>query len=224
MVVLILLIIFPLVLILTQLFFGLTGYVGYSIYKIAFIVPPLIYCYVHAISIPNRIVKFRNWRNGLGTSIGIGLCAVLIFWGLYYLLGDLLLDQDRIVRQLEEQFSVTAATVFFIAPFTIILNSLLEEFFYRGFGFGLLVEKNKVLGYLLPATVYTIEHVLFFQEWLDLLPFAIASAGLFIFAIVLEKIYAATNTLVAPWIIHIFGDVAMMGVAVWMLYQPASGT
>ena len=112
---------------------------------------------------------------------------------------------------------MTATTVLLIAPFTIIINSLLEEFFYRGFSFGLLAKKNAIVGYLLPAAVYTAQHVLFFREWLDPIPFIIATAGLFVFALILSKVYSATQTIVAPWIIHIFGDIAMMGIAVTLL-------
>jgi membrane protease YdiL (CAAX protease family) len=213
-------VVLPLAIILAQLAAGVTGAIGYSAYKIAFLLPPLIYCRLHGISVRRDVLKLQNWRRGLKWTLALGLLAILIFWGAYFALGDLLLDQSKIVAKIGTQFSVNSRTVFLIAPITIVLNSLLEEFFYRGFAFGLLVQRNRAVGYVLPAVVFTVQHVLFIYDWMGWVPFAMAVAGLFVFAVVLERVYAETETLVAPWIIHVFGDVAMMGIAVTMLFAP----
>ena len=118
-------IILPLAVILLQLAVGVSGALGYSIYKITFIVPPLIYCRVHRISLRDDILKLSNWRRGLKRSCALGILAILIFWGVYYALGDLLLDKEMITAKIETQFGVNAATVFLVAPFTILLNSFL---------------------------------------------------------------------------------------------------
>lgn len=196
---------------------SLWGVFGYSLYKIFFLVPPLIYCRVRGIGVLGEILKLRNWRQCLSVAVWLGGLAVLIFWGTYYLLSDLLLDKALIVEKIGDQFSVTASTVLLIAPVTIFANSLLEEFFYRGFAFGLLVKRQRWLGILLPATVFTVQHTLFIYHWVTPLPFAIAVVGLFVFALVLQKIYEKADSIVAPWLIHVFGDVAMMGIAVTML-------
>ena len=211
-------IILPLAVILLQLAVGVSGALGYSIYKITFIVPPLIYCRVHRISLRDDILKLSNWRRGLKRSCALGILAILIFWGVYYALGDLLLDKEMITAKIETQFGVNAATVFLVAPFTILLNSFLEEFFYRGFAFGLLVKKQRRLGYLLPATVFTVQHLLFIYHWVTPLPFCMAVVGLFIFALVLEKMYEKADSIVAPWLIHMCGDLAMMSIALSMLW------
>jgi membrane protease YdiL (CAAX protease family) len=213
-------VVLPLAIILAQLAADVTGAIGYSAYKIAFLLPPLIYCRLHGISVRRDVLKLQNWRRGLKWTLALGLLAILIFWGAYFALGDLLLDQSKIVAKIGTQFSVNSRTVFVIAPITIVLNSLLEEFFYRGFAFGLLVQRNRAVGYVLPAVVFTVQHVLFIYDWMGWVPFAMAVAGLFVFAVVLERVYAETETLVAPWIIHVFGDVAMMGIAVTMLFAP----
>jgi membrane protease YdiL (CAAX protease family) len=194
------------------------GVVGYSLYKVCFLVPPLIYCRVHGIRIFGDILKLGNWRRCLSVALWLGGLAVLIFWGVYYFLGDLLLDKAMVAEKIGDQFSVTASTVFLIAPVTIFLNSFLEEFFYRGFAFGLLVKKHRWLGYLLPATVFTVQHILFIYHWVTPLPFGMAVVALFVLALVLEKLYEKADSIVAPWLLHAFGDLAMMGIAVTMLW------
>ena len=215
--VLALLTLLPLGMIGLQLVLGLDGVLGYSLYKLLFIILPLAYCRTVGVRIGADILKPRNWRRGLPAAVGLGILAVVVFWGAYYWLGDLLLDKAMIARKIGLQFSVTASTVLLIAPITIFVNSLLEEFFYRGFAFGQLVRRNRVLGYTLPATAFTVQHVLFIYHWVTPLPFALAVLGLLVFALVLQKAYEATDSIVAPWVIHILGDVAMMGIAVTML-------
>ena len=221
MLVLIALILLPLAVIGVQLALDLDsvlGVVGYSLYKVCFLVPPLIYCRVHGIRVFGDILKLGNWRRCLSVALWLGGLAVLIFWGVYYFLGDLLLDKAMVAEKIGDQFSVTASTVFMIAPVTIFLNSFLEEFFYRGFAFGLLVKKHRWLGYLLPAMVFTVQHILFIYHWVTPLPFGMAVVALFVLALVLEKLYEKADSIVAPWLVHAFGDLAMMGIAVTMLW------
>jgi uncharacterized protein len=214
---LILLTLLPLVVIGVQLTLGLKGVVGYSLYKLMFLIPPLLYCRRYGIRIGADILKLRHWRHGLPWALGLGTLAVVIFWVAYYWLGDLLLDKAMITRKIGSQFSVTARTVLLIAPVTIFFNSLLEEFFYRGFAFGLLVRKNRSLGIWLPAVAFTVQHLLFIYHWVTPVPMAMAIVGLMVFALVLEKAYEVADSIVAPWVIHVLGDVAMMGIAVTLL-------
>ena len=50
---------------------------------------------------------------------------------------------------------------------------------------------------------------------LPLLPL-VAIAGPSVLALLLEDLYARYDTILAPWLVHADGDVAMMGIAVTM--------
>jgi len=214
---LILLIILPLGVIGVQLLLDLHGAAGYSIYKLFLLFPPLVYCRMRGISVLGDVLKVRNWRRCLPAAIALGCGAVALFWSAYFLLGDLLLDKAMIAAKVARQSGITAATVLLVAPATIFVNSLLEEFFYRGIAFGLLVRRQRLSGYLLPAAAFTTQHVLFMYHWVAPLPLAMAIAGLFVFALLLQRIYEKADSIVAPWVVHVLGDVAMMGVAVAIL-------
>jgi membrane protease YdiL (CAAX protease family) len=212
------------VIIAAQVLLGATGIWGNSVYKLSFILPPLIYCVVQRIGLARDIFKWRNWRNDLPLALILGIVAAAIFLGAYAAIGNLLLDKAAITAKIQTQFSVSASTVLLIAPATIIVNSLIEEFFYRGFAFGLLAPKRPWIGTLLPATVFTVQHVLFIYHWVSALPLALAVVSLFVFALALQALYAKSDSIVAPWIVHILGDVAMMLIAVELVFkavQPA---
>ena len=220
-VILVTLILLPLAVIGVQIYFDLGqawGSAGYSIYKLFFLIPPLIYCRVEGIHIFKDIFILKNWRRYLAFAVGLGVLSLIIFWGAYFSLrGVLEIDEELIVRSTGEQFGVTRSNVLFVAPLTIFLNSLLEEFFHRGFSFGLLVKKNRWLGYLLPASVFTVQHMLFIYQWSTPLKLTIAVVALFVFALVLQAIYEKAQSLVTPWVIHVIADIAMMGIAVWLI-------
>lgn len=219
--ILVTLILLPLAVVGFQLVFKLGetwGSIGYSLYKVFFLIPPLIYCRMKGVDVLRDIFILKNWRRYLSVAVGLGILALAIFWGAYYSLrGVLQIDEDLIVRSTAEQFGVTKHNVLYVAPLTIFLNSLLEEFFHRGFSFGLLVKKNRWLGYLLPATVFTVQHILFIYQWSTPLKLIIAVVALFVFALVLQKVYEKAQSLITPWVIHIFADIAMMGIAVWLI-------
>jgi membrane protease YdiL (CAAX protease family) len=213
------LVVLPLVIIAVQMVLGTTGWLANSIYKLSFIIPPVLYCRAQGLRLGRDIFKWQNWRNDLRLALGLGIAAAAIFLGAYALFGGLLIDKPAITLKIREQFSVTAATVLMIAPVTIVINSLVEEFFYRGFAFGQLAPRRPWIGTLLPAAVFTIQHLLFIYHWVTALPLALAIGGLFVFALVLQALYAHAESIVAPWLVHILGDIAMMLIAVELVFK-----
>ncbi len=211
------LLLLPLAIIALQIASGATGGLANGIYKVGFIVPPIVYCRVHGIHIGSDIFRWQNSRNGLGLSLVIGLVTAIIFVAFYAACGHLLVDKRAIAEKIQQQFGVTAGTVLLIAPWTIMINSLIEEFFYRGFSFGLIAKQRPLLGTLLPAAVFTVQHLMFAYHWVG--PGIVA---LLVFSLVEQAMYAAADSIVAPWIIHICGDLAMMAIAMDLIYrQPA---
>ena len=181
MIALISLVLLPLAVIAVQIWLdldSLLGILGYSLYKVFFLIPPLIYCQSVGISVLDDVLKFRNWKRRLPSAAAIGTLSVVIFWGAYYFLGDLLLDKTIIVGKIGDQFSVTTGTIFLIAPITIFLNSFLEEFFYRAFAFGLLVQHHRIIGYLVPAGAFTVQHLLFIYQLGDTVAICHGSGGI----------------------------------------------
>jgi membrane protease YdiL (CAAX protease family) len=207
----------PLLIIGVQQVLGLHGVVGYSLYKLAFLLGPWLFCRWQSISLARQVVGIAGWRRQLPLATLLGLAGLGIFWLAYALWADQLLDIKHIVAQIQHQFSVNATTVLIVAPFTICLNSLVEEFFYRGFAFGQLVRRARWLGWLLPAAAFTVQHILFIYHWVEWPALTLAVLGLMVFALVMQWLYRRAQSIVAPWVAHMLGDIAMMGIAARML-------
>ena len=212
------LIVLPLLVVVFQQTFKLDGVWGYSLYKVFLLVPPLLYCRRYGIGVVADVLKPANWRNYLGVALALGAASGVIFLAAYFLAVDWLVDRSVLVERIGTQFSVTAATVALIAPLTIFLNSLVEEFFYRGFAFGLLVKKHAALGYCLPAAAFSAQHLLFIHQWLSPGLLLLAGVSLFVLSCVLQWLYEKADTIVAPWTAHMLADVAMMLIALTLLW------
>ena len=190
------LLLLPLAIIALQIASGATGGLANGVYKVAFVVPPIVYCRVHSIHIGRDVFRWQNSRNGLGLSLVIGLVTAIIFVAFYAACGHLLVDKRAIAEKIQQQFGVTAGTVLLIAPWTIMINSLIEEFFYRGFSFGLIAKQRLLLGTLLPAAVFTVQHLMFAYHWVGPGILAIGIAALFVFSLVEQAMYAAADSIV----------------------------
>ena len=60
------LLLLPLTIIAVQIATGATGGLANGIYKLAFLIPPLIYCRIHGIRIGRDVMRWQHWRNDLG--------------------------------------------------------------------------------------------------------------------------------------------------------------
>ncbi|MDP3980554.1 MAG: CPBP family intramembrane metalloprotease [Chlamydiota bacterium] len=212
-----LILVFPIIIILCLQWAGVTGLLGYNAYKIGFILPPLLYSRYHGISIRKDIIGWPFQRQNLIHGFVWALFFFTVFWSAFLLFGNWLIDKNFIVQQMNQQFLVNSLTICIIAPITIFFNSMLEEFFYRGFCFGLLLRHHKKFAYVLPAFVFTLQHALFIHMWFNGFVLSLVLISLFVFALILERLYASTKSLAGPWIAHLMGDAAMMSIAWYLL-------
>ncbi len=211
--VLVVLLLLPLAIISVQLALGFAGQLAGGLYKLAFIIPPLVYCHSHGIRIHQDLFRWHNWRNQLGLTLLLAFLTTAIFLAFYALVGGYLIDKPTIAAKIHQQFNVSPKTVLLIAPWTILINSLIEEFFYRGFTYGRLVRYRPRLATVLPAAVFAVQHLMFAYHWVGPVVVIFGAIVLFIFSLITQAMYSRARSIVSPWIIHIAGDLAMMTIA-----------
>jgi membrane protease YdiL (CAAX protease family) len=112
---------------------------------------------------------------------------------------------------METKSKITAANFIFIAIYITLGNSLLEEFFFRGFIFLNLRQLGKEkFAYLFSALLFAIYHISIFQSWFTLPLMLLSLFGLFTIGIVFNWLNTKTNTIINSWIVHIFADLAII--------------
>lgn len=147
-------------------------------------------------------------------ALGIGVYGVILLT--YFLLKESI-DFSNIIRILDENVGVTKDNFVYVALYIAIVNSLLEEFFFRGFIFlNLKRLGNRKFAYLLSAFVFTIYHVAIMGSWFSPLLFTLALAGLFIGACLFNYLNEKSGNIYNSWIVHMMANLAINTVGLLM--------
>ena len=77
---------------------------------------------------------FAGWRKGLRLGLPLGGGVFLFLLGAYALLGPYF-DFSAVTGALETNMGVTGRNFWLVSLYIALINSFLEEFFFRGFGF-----------------------------------------------------------------------------------------
>lgn len=160
-----------------------------------------------------------RWQ-GLGIKpIALGLGVYGLVLGLYFTIGRFF-DFTMVTGALQTELGVNAGNFLFVSLYISFVNSLLEEFFFRGFGFlSLRRHLSRGVAYALSALSFALYHVAMMVGWfrLDLLTLLIAlltAAGLF-----LDFFDRKSESLYFSWFIHMFANFSINTVGFLLFAQ-----
>jgi len=130
---------------------------------------------------------------------------------LAYILLQNYINFDLITEELQAKSKITAGNFIFIAIYVTLGNSLLEEFFFRGFIFLNLKHLGyRTFAYMFSALLFALYHIAIFQTWFTFSMTLLALLGLFIIALIFNWLNTKTNTFINSWIVHIMADLAII--------------
>lgn len=143
----------------------------------------------------------------LATGLGIGVYAVILGG---YLLFRNVFDFSAITGALDNNIGVTGKNFIFVSLYISFVNSMLEEFFFRGFAFlGLKSVATWRFAYVFSAGIFAIYHVAMMIGWFSFDVFAIVMVGLFAGGIIFNYLNEKSGTVYPSWIVHMFANFAI---------------
>lgn len=143
-------------------------------------------------------------------SILIGLVSFVSIIGAYYFLKGYI-DQETIISQLSDENPVNPISVVLVGIYIIVFNSLLEEFFFRGFIFLRLYELGyKKMAYVFSSILFGIYHIGIFQTWFSEEVTIVALLGLIGSGLIFGYLNSKRLDILNSWIAHALADVAIM--------------
>lgn len=183
------------------------GYAVKSAIKIAlFLLLPIIYslfnkkCNLKRLFIPNKSGFL------LALLLGLGVFGVIV--GAFFLFRNIF-DFSALTASLTSTTGVNKDNFIFVALYISFANSLLEEFFFRGFSFLTLKEvSNRKLAYILSSALFSLYHVAMMIGWFALPVFLLAMLGLFLGGIIFNFFNEKYNNIYLSWFIHMFANFA----------------
>ncbi len=143
------------------------------------------------------------WRSVL---LGLGVYAIIV--GGYFLLRELI-DFSNITTSLNNSVGVNASNFIFVALYISIVNSFLEEFFFRGFSYTLLKSRGRSFAYMICSILFALYHVAMMIGWYDWWVFGLAILALFGTGIVFHLLNERSGTIYTSWIVHMCSNLGI---------------
>ncbi len=152
---------------------------------------------------------FRFQKKGFFTALmlGIGIYALIV--GGYFLF-SLIIDFSPIVGALSENAGVGKGNFALVALYISFVNSLLEEFFFRGFVF-LNLKKlgSRGCAYGISALAFAAYHVSMMIGWFPFWVFGLVMLGLVIGGVIFNFLDEKQGTIYSSWLTHMFANFAI---------------
>lgn len=146
-----------------------------------------------------------------GWTLAVPLCIsvyVVILGG--YLLLRGVFDFSKITTSLTNNIGVTGKNFIFVSLYISFVNSLLEEFFFRGFAFLTLKRiTGRRFAYLFSAGVFAVYHIAMMIGWFSPVVFLIILAGLFAGGLIFDYLNEKSATVYPSWLVHMFANFAI---------------
>ena len=139
--------------------------------------------------------------------LGLGVLAVIL--GGYFTLGRFF-DLSAITGALGENVGVTGGNFLLVAIYISFVNSLLEEFFFRGFLFlGLLDGAPQWLAHGYSAGLFALYHIAMMLGWGSPALIGLILAALFAGGLIFNRLNKASRCIWPSWLVHLCANLAI---------------
>ncbi len=169
------------------------------------------------LSITTRAIARRLRAIPLGVLVGVAIVAAMFFL-MQTALGQMVVNNSESIRNKAQDLGILQHYWSF-ALFISVLHSLIEEYYWRWFVFGQLINVVSISrAHLLAGIAFAAHHVviatqLFPLGWALILGGLVAMGG-----IVFSMMYYRQKTLLGPWACHMVIDLGIMAIGHKVLF------
>lgn len=172
-----------------------------------FLLAPLLYGY--AAGKDGYRALFRIQRRALLRVLALGFGVFALILGAYFALRSVF-DFSAVAALLGKNAGVTAENFLWVSLYISFVNSLLEEFFFRGFAFLVLRRyAGERFACVFSALSFALYHTAMMLGWFPPLLFLLALAGLTAGGVLFNLLDARAGTIFPSWVVHIFANLAI---------------
>lgn len=174
-----------------------------------FLALPMIFFIVNKKEFGEFKKLFVFKKRGIVKSLLLGAAVYAVIMTAYFLLRDVI-DFSKVTSSLTESMGITADNFIYVSLYISLMNSFLEEFFFRGYGFITLKKyTSRKFAYVFGSCVFAVYHIgmligMFGVGALALLLFGLIAGGC-IFNFLNEK----NENIYSSWFVHMFANFAI---------------
>ena len=183
------------------------GYAIKSAIKIImFLLIPIVYgLFLKEFNIKNLM---KPDKKGLCIAICLGFVIYGVVLGAYWIFKDVF-DFSALTGSLNETTGVNKSNFIWVAIYISFVNSLLEEFFFRGFSFITLKKlTSRRFAYVFSSMTFALYHIAMMIGWFGLPVILISLVGLFIGGMIFNRFDEKSENIYLSWLIHMFANFA----------------
>jgi len=152
---------------------------------------------------------FRPAGGSLRQAALLGGTVFAVILGAYFLLRGVF-DFTAITGLLEANVGVTGENFLWVALYISFVNSLLEEFFFRGFAFlALRREGRRGFAYGFSALAFALYHTAMMLGWFSPVLFVLALVGLTAGGMIFNWLNERSGTIYVSWAVHMCANFAI---------------
>ena len=156
-------------------------------------------------------------KKALLLGIGLGIGTLVVILGGYALLSSFL-DLSAIPGALEESVGVTADNFLYVGLYIALCNSLLEEFFFRGFAFLMLRQAfTGPFAWIFSAAAFAIYHAAIMKGWFSPVLLILTLSALFACGLFFNWLDSKWERLWVSWLVHLFANLAINTIGMKLL-------
>ena len=183
------------------------GYAIKSAIKIImFLLIPIVYgLFLKEFNIKNLM---KPDKKGLCIALCLGFVIYGVVLGSYWIFKDVF-DFSALTGSLNETTGVNKSNFIWVAIYISFVNSLLEEFFFRGFSFITLKKlTSRRFAYVFSSMAFALYHIAMMIGWFGLPVILISLVGLFIGGMIFNRFDEKSENIYLSWLIHMFANFA----------------
>lgn len=184
------------------------GYLIKSLIKLPLflLVPVMFGLYDKNINIKNL---FAFEKSGLKTPLFLGFFVYVFIVGGYFLLRNYI-DFSAVTVKLQSDVGVNADNFIFVALYISFINSLLEEFFFRGFAFICLRNQaGEKTAYIFSSGLFALYHIAIMLGWFEPWVLALSVLGLFAAGLIFDYSDSKSGNIYTSWLVHACANFAI---------------
>lgn len=177
---------------------------------------PLLYLAFTKSFDPKKLFSLKKKHLALILPLAIGIFAVIMI--AFFALRNFI-DFSSITDSVTADAGVTRDNFIFVALYIALINSFLEEFFFRGFCFFGLRPLGLPFAYLTSALLFSAYHVAFMDGWLSPVIFALSLVGMAIGGGIFAFLNHKTESLLPSYLVHMASNLATNLIGIIMFYS-----
>lgn len=139
--------------------------------------------------------------------LGIGVYAIILIG---YFVSRSFVDFSKVTSNLTSGMGITANNFIYVSLYISLMNSFLEEFFFRGFGFITLKKyTSRRVAYLFSPILFAIYHVGMLVGMFHIAVIFLLLAGLIVGGCIFNYLNEKNENIYSSWFVHMFANFAI---------------